>query len=87
MLELTETAKDRLHKSLAKVEGPEHDGMCFRVVPKDQKHLTLKLAKPATSDMVFTHEGDDVLALPKALQPFFENKSLDIDDNGQLMLS
>lgn len=87
MLELTESAKDQLHRSLAKIEGPDQDRMCFRVVPKDQKHLTLKLAKPAESDFVFTHEGDDVLALPKALQPFFEGKSLDIDSDGKLLLS
>ena len=86
MLKLTETAKNRLHKSLAAADKPKLQGKCFRIVPKDNKFLTLKLAKPAPSDTVFTHDGNDVLALPKALQPFFQGKSLDIDSEGNLKL-
>lgn len=87
MLELTENVKMRLHKSLASADLADQQGKCFRVVPKDDKSLTLKPAKPAPSDSVFTHSGKVILALPKALQPFFRNKSLDIDDNGRLKLS
>jgi hypothetical protein len=47
----------------------------------------LRLAKPAPGDTVFTHEGETILALPKALQPFFQDKSLDIDNSGKLTLS
>jgi hypothetical protein len=87
MLELTEAAKDQLHKSLAAADQPEQEGKCFRIVPKDEKFLTLRLARPAPGDTVFTHDGETILALPKALQPFFEDKSLDIDNSGKLKLS
>ena len=86
MFELTETARSRLHKSLENADGPEQQRKCFRVVPKNDKFLTLKLATPAPSDTVFTHKGDEVLAMPKALQPFLEGKRLDIDDSGKLKL-
>jgi hypothetical protein len=86
MFELTEDARNLLHTSLKKADGPEKQGRCFRVVPKDDKFLTLKLATPTPSDTVFTHKGDEVLAMPKALQPFFEGKCLDIDDSGKLKL-
>jgi hypothetical protein len=86
MFELTEAAKSRLHKSLEKADRPEQQGKCFRVVPKDDKCLTLKLATPAPGDTIFRHQGDDVLAMPKALRPFFEGKSLEIDNSGKLML-
>jgi hypothetical protein len=86
MLELTEAAKAQLHRSLAKADKPEQQGKCFRVVPKDEAFLTLKLATPAPSDTIFEHKGDQVLAMPKALQPFFEDKSLDIDKSGKLKL-
>ena len=86
MFELTEAAKGRLHKSLATANKPEQKGKCFRIVPKNDKFLTLKLATPAPSDNIFEHNGDQVLAMPKALQPFFEGKSLDIDSTGKLKL-
>lgn len=86
MFELTEAAKSTLHKSLKKAQGTEQQGKCFRVVPKNDKYLTLKLASPTPSDTVFKHRGDEVLAMPKALQPFFEGKRLDIDDHGKLQV-
>lgn len=86
MFELTDAAGAQLHKSLTGNRIPAQDGKCFRVVPKDDKNLTLKLAKPAPSDVTFEHDGVTVLALPKALRPFFKGKSLDIDKGGQLKL-
>lgn len=87
MLELTETAKNRLHRSLAASDHPGREGRCFRIVPKDDRNLTLRVARPEPSDTVFKHEGETILALPKALQPFFKDKSLDIDKSGRLKLS
>ena len=87
MLEVTETAKSQLHRSLATADHPVQEGTCFRIVPKDEKFLTLKLARPALGDTVFTHNGETILALPKALQPFFQDKSLDTDKSGKLKLS
>lgn len=86
MLELTEAASAQLHKSLAGTKAPDHEGKCFRIEPKNEQYLTLKLARPAPSDDTFEHEGDTVLALPKALRPFFKDRSLDIDKSGNLKL-
>lgn len=86
MLELTETAKSQLHKSLAATPIPERDGKCFRIVPKDDRHMTMMLANPAPGDTTFRHKGAVVLALPKALRPFFKDKRLDIDQSGKLKL-
>ena len=86
MFELTEAAKEKLHRSLAATPMADREGKCFRIVPKDDRYLTLKLAEPAPSDTTFRHDGAIVLALPKALQPFFENKSLDSDRGGKLKL-
>ena len=88
MFELTEAAGARLHESLAasRMQDDEAKGKCFRVIPKDDRKLTLKLAKPAASDSTFKHDGAVVLALPKALRPFFKGKSLDIDHGGKLRL-
>lgn len=84
MLELTETAKSKLHKSLITAGRSDRQDTCFRIVPKGDKSLTLKLAKPAQSDVIYTYCGEKVLALPKALESHFRDKRLDIDDAGKL---
>jgi len=87
MLQLTESAGERLHKSLRATRMDDNeDFRCFRLVPKDDRRLTLKVTKPASSDVTIEHDGDIVLAVPKALRPFFKNKSLDIDKTGNLRL-
>lgn len=86
MLDLTQNAGAQLCRALAATSMPENKGKCFRIVPKDDKQLTLKIARPAPSDSTFKYDGKVVLALPKALRPFFEGKRLDIDDSGQLKL-
>lgn len=87
MLELTNAAKQHLSKTLATADEAADQDKCFRIVPKDESSLTLKLATPSPSDAVFTHDGDKILALPKALQSLFDERCLDIDDSGKLKLS
>jgi hypothetical protein len=86
MFDLTQNAGAQLHRALAAASMPDNEGKCFRVVPKDEKLLTLKIAKPAPSDSTYQYDGMMVLALPKALRPFFEGKRLDIDATGNLKL-
>jgi hypothetical protein len=87
MLEMTDTAKTKLFDSLAATRMPDVEGKCFRIVPKDDKYLGLTLAKPDPSDSVVKHDGHVILAVPKALRPFFKDKTLDIDNTGKLKLS
>ncbi len=87
MLQLTQTAKEKLHGSLTRSDTVNEEGKCFRIVPKDEKTLTLTIAEPENSDSTFSHEGQVILALPEALQPLFEDKSLDVDDGGNLTVS
>jgi len=86
MLQLTESAGQRLHRSLEAARMEDEEFRCFRIVPKDDRRLTLKVTKPASSDITIEHDGEVVLAVPKALRPFFRNKSLDIDKTGNLRL-
>lgn len=87
MLQLTQSAKEKLHASLAQSDAISDEGKCFRIVPKDEKTLTLMLAEPDSTDATFTHEGQIILALPEALGPLFKDRSLDIDDGGNLTVS
>lgn len=85
MLEISDVAAAQLHQSLTTAPDVRKAGKCFRIMPKDEKSLTLKVAKPAASDSTFEHEGTVILALPKSLQPFLQDKRLELDSGGQLM--
>ena len=85
MLHVTDGAKQQLHEALVAANGT--GDKCFRIVRKeDSRALTLHFDEPTSSDSVYSHEGDDVLALPRNLQPFLDDKSLDVDRSGRLKL-
>jgi hypothetical protein len=86
MLEVTDNAKKELHKSLAVMRDESQHDRCFRLVPSNGKSLALSLSKPASSDSTFDYDGQVVLALPKKLHPYLQNRSLDVDDNGKLRI-
>jgi hypothetical protein len=87
MLQLTQSAKEKLHASLARSDALNDAGKCFKIVPKDEKTLTMTLAEPDSTDSTFKHEGQVILALPEVLGPLFEGRSLDVDDGGNLTVS
>lgn len=87
MLEVSKDVRERLHSALSADEVRRTQGKCFRIVPQDDRSLTLNLATPAPSDSTVEHDGHVVLAVPKALQEFFADKRLDIDSNGRLKVS
>jgi hypothetical protein len=84
MLDVSDAAKEQLHKSLSATDEKDK---CYRLIPVDGKSLKLSLAKPAPDDATVEHEGMTVLALPKILQSFVRNKSLDVDSSGNLRFS
>lgn len=87
MLQLTQSAKEKLHATLNNSDAISDEGKCFRIVPKDEKTLTLTLAEPDSTDATFTHQGQVILALPESLGPLFKDRSLDIDAGGNLTVS
>ena len=87
MLEVTEAAKKQLHDSLLERQSGTNHGRCFRIMPKEDRSLTLNLAKPHPGDSTIEHEGQVVLAVPKSLASFFNNKNIDVDTGGNLKIT
>lgn len=84
MLSVSNPALQQLHKSL-----PEsvNANMCYRIMPQDDSHLTLKYMTVEDGDMTYEYQERTVLALPRELAPLCENKRLEINDEGQLELA
>ena len=87
MLQLTQSAKEKLHQSLTRSETFQEEGKCFRFLSEDDKSVKLSIAAPKSNDWMFSHENDVILAVPERLQPVFENKKLDISEDGKLYVN
>lgn len=87
MLSVSNTALKQLHQSLQAVSDADEDTKCFRITPKDQSSLTLNYSEPAANDTTFEFEGKVVLAVPRELEEFCNDKSLDVNSEGRLELA
>lgn len=84
MLSVTSPALEQLHSSLL---SSTDTNKCFRMVPKDERTITLKYMEFEDSDTTFELKGRTVLALPEVLAPHCENKNLDVNSDGGLELA
>ena len=87
MLQLTQSAKEKLHQSLTRTDTFQEEGKCFRFKSEDNKTVKLSITAPESNDWIFSHDGDVILAVPEKLQSLFKNKSLDINDDGKLFVN
>ena len=84
MLSVSTPALEQLHSSLL---SSTDTSKCFRIVPRDEKTLTLRYMEFKDSDKTFEMQGRTVLALPDALAPYCSDKNLDVGKNGNLELA
>ena len=88
MFVVSESAKRRLHESLAQSDKPGIDRKCFRIErTAHEQFLTLRLREPTPQDATYAHDGRTVLALPKSLQKICRYRRLRTNDKGRLVLS
>lgn len=84
MLSVSTPALEQLHSSLL---ASTDTSKCFRIVPRDEKTLTLRYMEFKETDKTFELKGRTVLALPDALEPYCSDKNLDIGKSGNLELA
>lgn len=84
MLSVSSPALEQLHSSLS---ASSNDEKCFRIMPKDAATLTLKYMEIKSDDTTFDFNGRTVLALPKELESYCDDKNLDVNDRGGLELN
>lgn len=84
MLSVSTPALEQLHSSLL---SSTDTSKCFRIVPRDEKTLTLRYMEFKDSDETFEMRGRTVLALPDALGPYCSDKNLDVGADGTLELA
>jgi hypothetical protein len=83
MLVVTNRALEALDLALKSRESAPSD--CFRLTRQDEG-LTVSVERPAADDATFAHGGETVFAVPTYLEDALANRTLDIDENGDLTL-
>lgn len=86
MLIVTDSALEHLYDAISQADVRPAAELCFRFVAQDDETLTLVLQTPAAGDRTFEHNGAVVLALPEQLADYFSQRTLDVDNDGQLIL-
>jgi len=84
MFTVTSSALERLHQAIEQRDAPQSS--CFRIVQRDNKTLGLAIEDPKRSDETYEFNGATVLAVPDSLSEFCQQRTLDVDTHGQLVL-
>jgi hypothetical protein len=87
MLTVTETVLKQFDKALTKAGEAESGERCLRIVPGEDSNLSLALQSPEPDDQTYDYEGRTVLAVPEVYADFCDDKTLDMNEEGRLVLS
>lgn len=86
MLTVTETVLKQFDRALAKAGEAESGERCLRIVRGKDANLSLALETPEPDDTTYDYEGRVVLAVPEVYADFCADKTLDMDEEGRLVL-
>lgn len=87
MLTVTEPVLEQLDKAIAKVGDAESQNICVRLVRGEPAGLALKLQAPEQDDTTYQYGGRTVLAVPESCAEICADKTLDITQDGKMVLS
>ena len=87
MLNVTETVLKQFDQALTKAGETEAGDRCLRIVRGEDSNLSLALQSPEPDDTTYDYEGRTVLAVPEVYADFCADKTLDMNEDGRLVLS
>lgn len=87
MLTVTETVLKQFDRALAKAGESGSGERCLRIVRGEDANLSLALQSPEPDDTTYDYEGRTVLAVPEVYADFCADKTLDMNEEGRLILS
>ena len=87
MLTVTETVLKQFDKAIANAGDSVSEDKCLRIVRGKDANLSLALETPEPDDTTYDYEGRTVLAVPEVYADFCADKTLDMDEEGKLVLA
>lgn len=87
MLTVTNPVLEQLDKAVTKANEDDSNDKCVRLVRGEEAGLALKLQAPEDDDTTYEYEGRTVLAVPESCVEICADKTLDINNDGRLILS
>ena len=86
MLTVTDKVLKQFDKAIARAAESDDDQRCLRIVRGQDSNLSLALEEPEPDDTTYDYEGRTVLAVPEVYSDFCADKTLDLNDDGKLVL-
>lgn len=87
MLTVTDTVLKQFDQAIAKAADSGEEERCLRIVRGKDANLSLALESPEPEDTTYDYEGRTVLAVPEVYADFCADKTLDMDEEGKLVLA
>ncbi len=86
MLTVTDAALEYLADAIGKIDEPKPTDACFRI-PMDGGKLTLTVGSAEAADTTFQHKGVTLLVVSQEVAKRCEERTLDADQLGNLLLT
>lgn len=87
MMQVTDAALDNLSGVIDKIRESQSKEAVFRIVEDNNAKLTLTIDTPEPKDLKFEKDGKTVLVLADDVADKCDNRTLDDDGSGNLMLT
>ena len=86
MLNITDDAMQICSTTVRQLGGGQANTKCLRLI-KSAERLSVSLEVPETTDRIVQHRGQAVLAIPEQTAADLSGKTLDVLDDGCLVIS
>ena len=86
MLNITDDAMHICSTTVRQLGGGQANTKCLRLV-RSAKRLSVSLEVPQSSDRIVQHRGQAVLAIPEQTAEDLDGMTLDVLDDGCLVIS
>lgn len=86
MLEVTTAAMEMCSATVRQLSGADSNTKCLRFIRRDEG-VSISFEVPRSDDRIVLHDGLAVIAIPKAFASMLAARTLDLGDDGRLVIT
>lgn len=86
MINITQPAMRLCRKTVQQLAGAQSDSKCLRLLQRDGV-FSISFEVPRTDDRIVHHDGQSVIAVPSDVVDRLSGKTLDLADDGNLVIA
>jgi len=86
MLQISEPAMALCQATVQQLAGQQTDSKCLRILRRNQDY-SISFEVPRADDQIVRHRGQSIIAVPLDLLDRLSGKTLDLADDGHLVIA